>query len=224
MPIDTPPSPKKYRAILFDMDGVIVDSMGYHAETWQRVFKDYGITLTKEDILKREGMSGVSSIIDIIKEKGGSIPDENEIKDLLEKKLSIFEEYRVEIFPVVPEILSFLHSKNISIGLVTGSMMRSVNLVLPGDILNQFRAIVTVDDIVNGKPHPEPYLRAMDKLECHKDNTLAIENAPFGIESAKGAGIDCFAIETTLSNKFLSKADKIFQTHESLFNYLRNII
>ncbi len=224
MSVNTPAAGKKYKTVLFDMDGVIVDSMEYHAESWQRIFKDYGISLSKNEILKREGMSGLSSIIDIIKEKGGAIPHENELKKLLQKKLELFEGFQVEIFPFVREMLSLLSSKNIQIGLVTGSMRRSVNHVLPKDLFQLFNVIITVDELDKGKPHPEPYLRAMEKLGSNTKNTLVIENAPLGIDSAKSAGLDCFALETTLPGPFLEKADKIFHNHNSLLEYLQKII
>ena len=68
----------KYSAILFDMDGVIVDSMHWHAESWIKAFNEYGIDLIKEDIFKREGMSGIDSIVDIFKEKRIEIPEDDE--------------------------------------------------------------------------------------------------------------------------------------------------
>ena len=80
---------KKYEAVLFDMDGVIVDSMEYHAESWKKTFNSYGIEISKLELFKREGMSGLSSILDVLRDKGVEIPDEHEQKKLLEKKSSI---------------------------------------------------------------------------------------------------------------------------------------
>lgn len=212
---------KRYRAILFDMDGVIVDSMHKHAEAWQRVFYDYGISLTKEEIFKREGMSGRSSIVDIIKEKEDRVPDKDEQSEILQKKLEIFERGQIKVYPFIREILEYIQSQKIEAGLVTGSLRRSVQFVLPEDMKGYFNVIITVDDIQNGKPHPESYIRAMEELECNTKNTLVIENAPLGITAAKRAGLDCFAIETTLESPFLKEADKIFQNHRLLLEYLK---
>ncbi len=212
---------KEYNTILFDMDGVIVDSMQWHAEAWQRVFSDLNIELPKMEIFIREGMSGLASIIDILKSNNHAVPDDNNLQKLLSKKLSIFETGKAEVFPRAFEILKLVKEKKIKTGLVTGSLRRSVNYMLSDDMLSCFDVIVAVDDITNGKPHPEPYLKAMDRLDSRPDKVLVIENAPFGIISAKKAGADCFAIETTLDARYLKEADRIFKTHEDLLEFLK---
>ena len=205
------------------MDGVIADSMDHHAGSWQKVFEECGVKISKEEIFKREGMSGLESIIDVIRAKGVPVPDKNEQKKLLERKLQIFEKKRIEIFPMGKEILQFLKSKKIRLGLVTGSLRRSVNFILPHEIFQFFDAVVTFDDISNGKPHPEPYLKALEMTGCGPEDALVIENAPLGIESAKKAGIDCLALQTTLTKKYLNNADMVFKNHEALFRYLKDI-
>ena len=190
---------KKYSTVLFDMDGVIVDSMHWHVESWQRVLREYNIDLPKTEIFIREGMSGLASIVDILKTNNHSVPAEDELEKLLLKKLSIFETGRVGIFPHALDIIKLVKSRKLKTGLVTGSLRRSVNYMLKDDLLSCFDVIVAVDEIINGKPHPEPYLKAMDKLGSNPNEVLVIENAPLGITSAKKAGADCFAIETTLT-------------------------
>lgn len=212
-----------YRAVLFDMDGVIVDSMDIHAGSWQSVFGEYGILISKEEIFKREGMSGVASIVDVIKDKGFPVPDEREQAALLEKKLEIFEKHTAGIFPEIEEILRFLSSKGLLLGLVTGSLKRSVLHVLPSRLYNIFDVVVTINDIERGKPHPEPYLTAAGRLSCKPEESLVIENAPLGIQSAKSAGMDCFALKTTLPADYLVMADRTFQNHAELHEYLKKI-
>jgi beta-phosphoglucomutase len=209
-----------YKSVLFDMDGVIVDSMRLHAESWRRVFsEELGIELSEGDIFKREGMSGLPSIIDILNEKGAPIPGDEELIGLREKKIRIFDAKRVKIFLFVREILTFLKSKNVRLGLVTGSLRTTVDKILTDDIISFFEVIVTPDDIVNGKPHPEPYEKGMKGLLSGKEDTLAVENAPMGIMSARSAGIDCYAIETTLSESYLSGASRVFKSHGDLYRH-----
>ena len=215
---------KYYWGILFDMDGVIVDSMRHHADGWRTVFRENcGIELSREDIFKREGMSGLSSIVDIFVEKGMAVPAERELIELREKKLELFEQNEIQLFPEMRGILELLDSKNIGIGLVTGSLRRSVQHVLKDDILRYFEAVITVDDISLGKPHPEPYLIGIERLGMKKKYVLAVENAPMGIASAKGAGIDCFAVETTLGGDYLNGADMVFKNHRDLYGYFRDL-
>ena len=118
------------------------------------------------------------------------------------------------------DIIELVKSRKLKTGLVTGSLRRSVDYMLKDDLLSYFDIVVAVDEIVDGKPHPEPYLKAMDKLESNSDEVLVIENAPLGITSAKKAGADCFAIETTLESRYLKDADRIFKNHEALLKYL----
>jgi beta-phosphoglucomutase len=212
---------KKYKALLFDMDGVIVDSMPFHAASWQKVFMSRGIDIPLMEIYRREGMSGVSSVMDILKSGGFQVPTEDEIKKLLELKLSMLESSNVTVFPLSADILDLVRSRNIKTALVTGSMRQSVNHLLPGGIISCFDSIVAVGDYKNGKPHPEPYLRAMELLSADPADSLAVENAPFGIRSAKAAGADCFAIKTTLDESYLKEADMIFDDHEGLLAYFK---
>jgi beta-phosphoglucomutase len=215
---------KKYKAVLFDMDGVITDSMHWHAESWQKAFLDHGVEITKKDIFKREGMSGMASIIDILKEKHHPVPSTKELERLMQKKLSIFETNGVKIFPYVTEMLGLISDLQLKSGLVTGSLRRSVEFMLKDSILSFFDVIVTVNDIQKGKPHPEPYLNAMKQLNLAPDKTLVIENAPLGIISAKEAGADCYAIETSLDSTYLKDADMVFKNHELLLNFLKDTL
>lgn len=213
-----------YRAVLFDMDGVIVDSMGHHAESWLKIFKDFfNLELSHKDIFLREGMSGIASMIDILRENNMPEPDEEKLLSLREEKLKYFKSSKVQMFPETEKILNFLHSKGIKLGLVTGSVRRSVNHLLGDSVINHFNTIVTVDDITRGKPHPESYMHALHAIKQQSTTVLAVENAPMGISSAKGAELDCIAITTTLDSTYLSEADRIFNSHEELYEYFKGI-
>jgi len=215
---------KKPKALLFDMDGVIVDSMENHARAWIEVLSQEGLALDKEDIFKREGMAGLDSVIDIFREKRVEPPSPDRLRRLQEKKHEIFERHRVHVYPRAGDILALAASKGLHLGLVTGSLRRSVKYVLPLEIERLFNTIVSVEDISHGKPHPESYLLALSRLGAAATEAVAIENAPRGIESAKAAGLYCLALETTLPGSFLSEADEIFRDHEALFEYFsRNL-
>ena len=72
-----------------------------------------------------------------------------------------------------------------------------VKKILPSELFNRFEAVVSGSDVTNGKPHPEPYLKALKKLELAPQHAVVVENAPFGIASAKAAKLQCLAIETS---------------------------
>lgn len=211
-------------SILFDMDGIIVDSMPFHAEAWQTVLNDCGLSVSREEIYRREGMTGLDSIKDIFKEHNAPIPDNRLLEEMQKKKHRLFENNKIEVFSEVPEILMFLKEKKFKLALVTGSILRSIDYVLPSGLRSFFDVIISADVVDNGKPHPEPYLKAVDQLNTSISSSIVVENAPMGIESAKNAGIYCCAIETTLGKDHLGCADYIFQTHEEFKKYLKKHI
>jgi len=209
------------KAILFDMDGVIVDSMKFHALSWKKVFLEKGVELEDNDIYCREGMSGPASIMGIYAEKGLPVPPPVIINEMISRKHMYFEDYKVSLYPCVQEILEFLKQKGKKTGLVTGSGRRAVIHAIPEKVLLLFDATVSSDDVTRGKPDPEPYLQGLGKLSVSAEETLVIENAPLGLESAVGAGIQCIAVETTLPASYLTRAKKIFRDHAELFHYLK---
>ncbi len=209
--------------ILFDMDGVVVDSMPSHADIWKEIFREYGLTLNDEDIFRREGMAGIDSIAEIFSEKNCQVPTAEELMSLQERKITIFKNYNVKIFEGIHGILSCLKDNGARIGLVTGSLRRSVEHMLDDEMLSFFDAIVTVDDVDRGKPFPDPYMRALELLDSDKKDSLVIENAPMGIKAAKAAELYCVAIETTLPESYLEEADCVVKDHYELNTFLKSV-
>jgi beta-phosphoglucomutase len=209
-------------AILFDMDGVIVDSMRFHAAAWKQVLGEYGVIVDDIDIYLREGMSGRQSVEDIFFEYGKPLPDEQVFQELIAKKHALFESNHIGLYPCVETILAWIKSCNMLTGLVTGSLKRSVDYVLKPGVQSQFNVVITAEDVSKGKPDPEPYMRAIERLGVKPEQTLIVENAPMGIRSARSAGITCYALETTLPGRYLKEADKIFSDHRSLFEILKS--
>ena len=107
------------------------------------------------------------------------------------------------------------------LGLVTGTARHELLKILPKGLRKFFDAIITGDEVTHGKPHPEPYQKALKMLQCKKSDAIVIENAPFGIQSAKAAGLKCFAIETSLPKKYLKQADFVFHSFKHLKTSVR---
>ena len=209
-------------AIFFDMDGVVVDSMRFHANAWVLALADFGVEAEEIEIYRREGMTGDSSIREIISLCGVN-PDEVDIKSLIEKKHSYFEKYEIKPYDEIYIVLSYLKDKGKKLALVTGSERRSVNHLLDESLSSFFDIIITSDDVLNGKPHPEPYQKAIDGIGIDKNRCLVIENAPMGIISSKKAGLDVIAVETTLPKVELSLADTIVRNHKELFEVMKMV-
>ncbi|HTX44456.1 MAG TPA: HAD family phosphatase [Methanocella sp.] len=209
-----------YRAALFDMDGVITDTMPLHYESWKRAFEPYCINVYRMDVYRREGMTSTAMGREIARDKGKELPEE-ELKGIVEEKTRIFERLvkeRAKAYEGVPETLMMLRNNGLKLALVTGSRRSSVDLVLKKvGLEDAFDVIVGAGDIKEGKPSPEPYLAAMKRLDMPALNCVVVENSPLGIMSARAAKAGyVIALMTTLEASYLEEADDIVSTFSDL--------
>jgi len=204
--------PSRISAVIFDMDGVIADTMVYHMRAWRIIFARYGIHVTKNDIYKREGQKGIASVEEIFGEFGRPFDLSGGHRILLEKEELFKKIVKKRFISGSRPFLKSIKKRGFKLALVTGTARHEVHRILPEAIFNLFDVVVCGSDVQNGKPHPEPYLTALKKLNIKGADAVVIENAPFGIRSAKAAGICCLAIETSLPKKFLKQADGIFHS------------
>lgn len=209
-------SPKKQtltaEAIIFDMDGVVTDTMPYHYRAWKKVFNRAAISVSRFDVYIREGQQGINTVQEIFKERNKDIEDK-EAKDLLIEKERLFKRIvRRRFIPGALTLVRYACRKGFKLALVTGTSRGEVKKILPPDIYKLFNVIIAGDDCQRGKPHPEPYLSAIRRLRVDSSCALVIENAPSGIEAAKKAGLCCLALTTSLGRKYLKQADVIFNS------------
>lgn len=206
----------KAKAVIFDMDGVITDTMPDHFDAWRTVLQGRGIKVTHLDIYRREGQRGITSVQEIFDHYNQpfSMPVANQI--LLEKEELFKKNTRNRFIPGTRSLLKYLHKKGFILAIVTGTARHEMLRILPENIRNLFTVFVTGNDVVNGKPSAEPYLLALKNLKLSASSALVIENAPFGVTSAKAAGLRCFAIETSLPKEYLNHADGVFSSIKHL--------
>jgi beta-phosphoglucomutase len=112
--------------------------------------------------------------------------------------------------------LYFLKKHGFVLTLVTGTARHEVERILSKELLGLFSVIITGNDVKKGKPHPEPYLIALKKLQMKPKDVVVFENAPFGIISAKRAHLRCLALETYLPKTYLKRADFVFSSYQEL--------
>jgi beta-phosphoglucomutase len=201
------------KAICFDMDGVIVDTMPHHVEAWQHAFSQEGHTLHGQLFYEREGMPGMRTIDDIDTLRSLALTKSQMDRIYHEKRNYFKENARYEFISASVEAASFLQLSGIPIALATGSRREFVEEIV-SQLSFSFDAIITGDDVIEGKPSPEPYLKIAEKFNYDPEEWLVVENAPLGILSAKRAGMKVWAVETTLASEYLGKADKILKTDE----------
>ncbi|MCZ7401348.1 MAG: HAD family phosphatase [Candidatus Methanoperedens sp.] len=210
------------KAVIFDMDGVLVDSMPYHADAWISVFKDVGINIRREDIYNIEGSNHIG-IISLVFKKAGRTPEPADFVMLAQKKHEIFLKInKVAVFDGIYECLNSLRNKCL-LGVASGSDRAVVIELIERFFPKTFTAIVSGNDVKEGKPSPEPYLKAVEMLKVNKDECIVIENAPLGVESAKRAGLYCIAIPTYVKPELLEDADVILSNHAMLKEYITRL-
>jgi len=201
------------KAILFDFDGVLAETMEDHFLAWQKVFKDYGVEIKREDYFVLEGMK----MIKIAKK----LSEENNINPDPEIIVKLKDEYYLKnhsfaFYPKVEELIDLLKRKKSLLALVSASPREKLHRTVPAEFLKKFDTVISEEDSKNGKPSPDPYLNAAESLGVSPKECLVIENAPLGIKSAKNAEMYCIAICSTLDKSFLSEADEIIDRFEDL--------
>ncbi len=181
------------------MDGVIYDSMGNHAKAWCEAFKFFGIDFPAEMAYLNEGRTAASTINLIFQRDSNRAATSEEISMIYTKKTEIFEQLPPsQKMDGIDDLLNTILEKGMEIWVVTGSAQERLldGLVAEfGRFITRNR-IISGLDVKHGKPHPEPYLIALKKSNLRADEAVVIENAPLGVESAKGAGIFTIVINS----------------------------
>lgn len=216
---------EKIKAILFDMDGVIVDSEPLHFEAHKKALEHFGIEMTLEDYIKHGVASGDDHIYEKMSEKSGKTIDKKEISAI---KKQFYREIFDEKGKLIPGILEALQdfSKGYKLALVSSGTMNAIEYVLEKlNIKNYFSLIVCGEDVERVKPFPDLYLKAIELLNIKRENCIAIEDSATGISAAKEAGLKCIAIPNEFTkNQDLSRADIIMENIKEIDkNILNNL-
>ena len=187
------------KAAFFDMDGVLFNSMPYHAEAWKRTMNAYGIPFELHDAYVCEGRTGASVINEVFLKHKGRTATEEEIQLMYKEKSDCFNNIsKIERIPDILPLLETLKADGIDIYIVTGSGQESLldrlNKWFP-DIFSKDK-MVTAFDVKKGKPDPEPYLLALAKSGVQPNEAFVVENAPLGVRASVAAGLFTFAVNT----------------------------
>jgi beta-phosphoglucomutase len=209
-------------AIIFDMDGVVLDSLPTHLTTWQQTLAPLGIEMTADDLYPLEGIPTERTAQRLTELFLGQPCSDEQARRLAGTKRAIFREiFEPTLVPGIAPLLHDLHGRGYRLGLVTGSARSVVDESLtPTGLADLFEVIVTGDQVSRGKPAPEPYLTAADRLGLPPAECLVVENAPLGIRSAQAAGMRCVALETTLPADRLPPTDRVFSNARDLRTWL----
>lgn len=187
------------KTVLFDMDGVLFNSMPYHAEAWHRVMKEYGMNLSREEAYLHEGRTGASTInIVSLRDRGREATPE-EIEEIYARKSELFNN-NPEALPMegALETLEQVKADGLIPMIVTGSGQKSLLDRLNTHFPHIFKKelMVTAYDVKYGKPNPEPYLMALQKGGLKPNEAIIVENAPLGVEAGVASGVFTVAVNT----------------------------
>lgn len=186
-------------AALIDMDGTLYDSMGNHADAWHRLATELGIPTTREEFFLYEGRTGASTLNLLFNRAYNRDATAQEIEELYARKALYFTQMpAVKPMPGSMQMLNFFKEVDMRRVLVTGSGQRSLIDRLEKDFPGAFTSsmMVTSRDVKCGKPHPEPFIKAMEMARVRPSQAIAIENAPLGVKSASTAGVFTVAVTT----------------------------
>lgn len=204
---------KDLKAVIFDLDGTLIDSEYFHFECWNEILVDYGVQLEYPDWLKN--YAGIqlplnaknllskysidASLADVVKRREALTLERLKTKD-------------VELMPHALEIIEFLNERKLLLAIVTSSPREDVAAIFDRNGLSKyFRLIITRTDVVQNKPDPEGYLKCCAMLGLAQEECIVYEDTINGIKAAKAAGIRCIAIQSNLEvHPALSIADELF--------------
>lgn len=208
------------RALLFDFDGVIADSVDQHLRAWKAVLPPFGIEPVPLVLRSHEGEPAWRIAQEMCRHAGKPV-DEEEARRLAAIKNDYFRSQpRPGLYPGVLDILDFAAQRGIKTAVVTGTTRQNLQHIL-GDTISRFDALFGDGDFARPKPNPDPYLAAVGHFGLPVNEYIVIENAPMGIRAAKAAGLFCIALQTTLPQDYLDSADLILPDHAALLQWLR---
>ena len=217
------------RAVLFDMDGVLFDSMPFHADAWSQVMTEAGFNFSREDVYMNEGRTGADTINTASITQFGHPSTPEQIEALCKAKCDIFATYPpTPRMPGALELIEKVKACGLTPMIVTGSgtptLLDRIQSNFPG--LFDENHIVTSFNVKRGKPYPDPYLLALEKGGFAPHEAIVVENAPLGVTAGVAAGLFTIAANTgPLKDSVLAEAGAslVFPSIQALCDEWENL-
>lgn len=187
------------KAVLFDMDGVLYNSMPNHAVAWQRSMAVFGLHMTEADAYASEGARGIDTIRQMALRQTGEDITLERAQEMYDEKTRQFHQMdEAPLMPGIIELMENIHRQGLQIGVVTGSGQRPLINRLLTDFSSYLdeQHIVTAYDVRHGKPAPDPYLMGMEKVGAAPWQTVVVENAPLGVMAGTASRAFTIAVNT----------------------------
>jgi HAD superfamily hydrolase (TIGR01509 family) len=214
------------KGVIWDMDGVLIDSMEIHFAIWKEFFTPYQVAFTRRDFNRHFGTTNLQTILTTL----GDRVNHREAIALSNQKQALFEQQAIQQVKLIPGVKNWLEkfqSMGIPQAVASSNTQGFIESVAGHLKINHFfKAMISAEGL-ESKPHPQVFLEAAKRIHADPSRCLVIEDAVAGVEGAKRAGMRCLAVTTTNPASALSGADLILngfeQLHEelviNLFNY-----
>jgi len=206
----------KVMGVIWDMDGVIADTAPYHLKAWQKVFQKRGVNFTEDDFKHHFGQRNDT----ITRNTLGEQISQSEIDTVAGEKEETFRKLvsqNIKPLPGAIKLMKALSEYGIKIALASSAPIENIRLVTQSlGIDNCFQTIVSGRDVAEGKPSPQGFLLAAQKLGVEPKHCIVIEDAIAGVSACKRAGMRCIAVTNTHPRESLTEADHIVDTLEAV--------
>ena len=202
------------QGIIWDLDGVIVDSAPYHFKAWREFTAAKGKVFTHEDFRKTFGMRNEDILAYIFGEKlkRGLLRTRSDEK---EERFRQRIQGKVKPFPGVLPLVKSLDGAGYKQAIASSTPLKNISLILNSlRIIDVFDAIISRGEVARGKPEPEAFLKAAEGMSLVPARCLVIEGAAAGIEAAKRAGMKSIGVTNTLPGEKLASADRVVRSLE----------
>jgi beta-phosphoglucomutase len=204
------------RAVIFDVDGVLVDSYRAHFDSWKKVAEENGLEITEEQFAATFGKTSR----EIIARFWGDEVDEARIGEIDSRKEAIYRDIVRAHFPAMDgavELIDALRDAGFVLAVGSSGPSENIELALAGlERRSAFQVLVTGQDVTRGKPDPQIFAIAAQRLGIAASHCVVVEDAPVGIAAAKAAGMSAVALVGTVPRERLSAADLIVDSLREL--------
>jgi beta-phosphoglucomutase len=184
--------------VIFDVDGVLVDSYDAHFRSWQLLGRERGFSMTQQQFEDSFGRTSREIIADLW---GDRVDSDAAIAELDDRKEALYREILQEGFPAIPgaaELIDALRQAGVRLAVGSSGPPENVYLVLDQlDRREAFQGVVTGADVQRGKPDPQVFQLAAEQLDLAPDRCIVVEDAPAGVQAAHAAGMRCIALAST---------------------------
>jgi beta-phosphoglucomutase family hydrolase len=207
------------KAVIFDLDGTMLDNNSYHLSAWRQYLTDIGIQISDEAYRKYINGRTNKDAIEYIYQR--NMTSEEAMVYTLEKEAVYRRIYEPFIKPVegLTALLEFLQAHNLPIGIATSGIRVNIDFMFDHiPIRKFFSAIINSEHITHGKPHPEIFLKTAEALQVSPEYCLVFEDAAVGVKAAKAAGMNVVALTTTQTAAELVESDLIIKNFFDLFH------